>query len=986
MKTQLCFLMALTSFLTVFSADLAFVKNPPVIDGSGKDPVWQALAWNSGFTTYKTHRKPQAETRFKIAYDRENLYCLIEAFEPSMKNLSLRKITTRIAEDFWMSDSVEILMVHDVALQFYHKILIDSAGRIQEIFFGDDNTGRAVYTPFHLWRSFAAVKTSRTAGSWIVECSIPLASLDPGKNPKWRFNINRNRHAGKQMEVTSWVKVNGSSHPAAYREFSLPEFKADSYQFFVDNISGKTGLDSSKKIVHEVLADLINKTGNFRIARARYELLDSEFRSHASGEKLVDLQDGKFARVKIPLKNIRNGKYFLSFSYRSLAGDLLKTVLKPVVIQYQPVAVRMIRPAYRNNLYATMPDKTIEAEISLDGVKSSTVKVSLKDQKGKTLFERTIPGNALPAKVTFPGDKLAEGNYFLEASAGKAHRKSVRIRKLPFHAGEVWLDDKGITHVEGKRFLPYGWFIFRASDPKGKAFNSQLNYGIGARSVENFHKNLTSYSNAGLKSIVFPYQEFTGKHDWKIFAHSTRTGSLRPEQKKHLEKYIPLMKNHPSLLGWYFADEPESRGGNNPQWFVQAHELMQELDPYHPNLMLNWGIQGMLQFHEGCDILIPDCYIRYMADGSTKKPRWATSDWMKAATSLGKTAWLVPQAFIWGTASPTFNDYRSEIYQALIHNCKGFQLYNYQESKLSTDLTLAPDAVGSELMQIKDLVLENTIPGAVKVKTPPGAEHFQSGLKYWKGEYILIAVNTSLKSFDAEFTLNRNLPGNQLHVLGEKRAVVLKNGSFKDHFGPAETHVYLTSAKRAASVEDLAAVRGRIATMKKARKMPGNKAAIGEIANIYVYRDFIAGKRPAHIPAIKGSSDYGSWFTTHYYRINSFYFLLDGVKDHSSDFMIWGPASGDRNPWIEIEFSTEQSISEVRLFTLLSGKGVPGISGAGVSWYDGKAFRQIQAPSQRRGNQIAIRFPAVKTKRIRVDRFQFTPGQSRRSLTEIEVY
>ena len=110
MKTQLCFLMALTSFLTVFSADLAFVKNPPVIDGSGKDPVWQARAWNSGFTTYKTHRKPQAETRFKIAYDRENLYCLIEAFEPSMKNLSLRKITTRIAEDFWMSDSVEILM------------------------------------------------------------------------------------------------------------------------------------------------------------------------------------------------------------------------------------------------------------------------------------------------------------------------------------------------------------------------------------------------------------------------------------------------------------------------------------------------------------------------------------------------------------------------------------------------------------------------------------------------------------------------------------------------------------------------------------------------------------------------------------------------------------------------------------------------------------------------------------------------------------
>ena len=972
--------------LAAVSAEITFAQFPPVIDGSGKDPLWQKCAWNSGFTTYKTHAKPQADTRFKLAYDREYLYFLIEAFEPSMKTLSVKKaISRRLSEEFWMNDTVEILMVHDPALQFFHKILINPDGKIQEVNLADDNTGRNVYTAFFQWRSYASVKTKRSAKSWIVECAIPIASLDPGKTPQWRFNINRNRHAGKGMEITSWAEVNGSSHPAVYRKFTLPEVKTASFQFSVDNISGKTYLDKEKKIVHEVSADLINKSGQFRIATVKYELLSPEFRVLASGEKLVDLQDGKFARVKIPLRNIRNGKYSLALSYWSTAGVLQKQILVPAEIRYQPIVLKLIRPAYRNNLYATMPDKSIEAEISLDGIRADKVKILLKDRNNKVYFAKEYPGKTLPQKVLFPGKNLPDGTYFLEAAAGKEYKRTLRIRKLPYQKGEVYLDSKGITHVDGKRFLPYGWFIFQTSDTKTKAFNSQLNYGIGTKSLNSFHKNLTAYAKIGLKSIVFPYQEFTGKHDWKIFAHSTRTGSLRPEQKKHLEKYIPEMKKHPSLLAWYFADEPESRGGNNPQWFIQAHEWMQELDPYHPNLMLNWGIQGMQQFYEGCDILIPDCYIRYMADGSTIKPRWAISDWMKAAAALGKPAWLVPQVFLWGTAAPTFDDYRAEIYQALIHNCKGFQLYNYAESRLHSSLTLGPDAVGLELMAIKDPVLENTIPGAVTVKTPKGAEHFQTGLKSWNGEHILIAVNTSLKSFKADFTLRGNLPA-EWYVLGENRSVKLVNGKFSDSFGPAETHVYLTKKARASRVEPLASVRQRIAKMRADRKKPGNKVALGEIDNFLIYRDFERGKRPAHVAGIKGSSDFRSWFTIHMYKMSTFYFLLDGVKDHSSDFMIWGPAGHDKNPWIEITFPKKELLSKVVLYTKLSANGKARLTDAGLAYHNGKNFVQLKTLSKQEGNRIEISFPAVQTGKIRLNKFKFTPGESRRALTEIEVY
>lgn len=972
--------------LTVLSADAVFAEKTPMINGVGDDPVWQKCSWNSGFSIYKTHAIPQADTRFKIAYDKDNFYILVEALEPNMKNLVVKKdFSRRTAESFWMNDTVELIFVHDPALLFYHKILINPDGALQEVYFGDDNTGRSIYTPFFQWKSYAVVKTKRAADRWIVECAVPIGSLDLGKKMKWRFNINRNRHAGKQMEISAWAKVRGSSHPAVYKEFSFPEIKPEDYSFFVDNISGKTSLNKQKQIVHEVSADLINRTGNFRIAQAKYALLDSDFCVIASGEKLVDLQNGKFSRVKIPLKNIQNGKYNLALSFWSPTGALLKQTLVPAVIQYQPISVKLIRPAYRNNLYATMPDKTIEAEIALDGIQADTVKVSLKDQKGKVLFSKKYSGKILPVKVSFPGKDLADGSYYLEAVAGKEHKRSIRIRKLPYQPGEVWLDSKGVTHVDGKRYLPYGWFIFQNTDPKTPAFNSQLNYSIGSRTLEKFHQMLTEYANLGMKSIVFPYQEFNGSHEWKIFAHSTRVGSLLPEQKKHLEKYIPEMKKHPSLLAWYFADEPESRGGNNPQWFLQAHEVMQELDPYHPNLMLNWGINGMQQFYEGCDILIPDCYIRYMADGTTEKPRWAIADWMKAAAALGRTAWIVPQVFLWGNAAPTFDDYRAEVYQALIHNCKGFQLYNFAESRLHTSLTIAPDSVGLELQQIKDLVLENTIPGAVKVNAPAGAEHFQAGLKFWKGEHVLIAVNTTTKKIKVDFSVSAKLPGT-LHAFGEKRSVKLKNGCFSDTFGPAETHVYLTSKNLADSVEDLASVRNRVAKMHADRNKPGNKVALGEIDNFRIYRQYEQGKRPVNVAQIKGSSYYGTWFLIHMYKMSPFYFLFDGVTDHSSHFMIWTPAANDKNPWIEITLPKEETITKVVLYTTLSKSGKARLTEAGISYHNGKEFVQLKSDSSRKGSRVEITFPAVKAKKIRLNDFKFTPGEPRHALTEIEIY
>ena len=110
------------------------------------------------------------------------------------------------------------------------------------------------------------------------------------------------------------------------------------------------------------------------------------------------------------------------------------------------------------------------------------------------------------------------------------------------------------------------------------------------------------------------------------------------------------------------------------------------------------------------------------------------------------------------------------------------------------------------------------------------------------------------------------------------------------------------------------------------------------------------------------------------------------MTDHSSEFMIWGPAYNDKKPWIEITLPKEETVSKVVLYTKISMNGKPRLTGADISYHDGKGFVKLNSDVSRNGSRIEITFPSVKAKKIRLDGFKFTPGEPRRALTEIEVY
>lgn len=140
---------------------------------------------------------------------------------------------------------------------------------------------------------------------------------------------------------------------------------------------------------------------------------------------------------------------------------------------------------------------------------------------------------------------------------------------------------------------------------------------------------------------------------------------------------IPLVKDHPSLLTYYTADEPDGWGYTTAST-TDAYNLLAELDKYHPNaLVLNCQNFFFGDYTIGADIIMEDAYP--VGINTTYTTRWNTpcnttygdcgcdncvggaanlrsvsarvDDFKKYARWLGgadlkrKPVWAVPQAF-----------------------------------------------------------------------------------------------------------------------------------------------------------------------------------------------------------------------------------------------------------------------------------------------------------------------------------------------------
>lgn len=971
---------------------IPLVPQGPTIDGAGGDPVWQAVGWQSGFTRLGHPEQPAAvDIRFKAVHDGRYLYVLTEAVEPRPKSLRMRSLNRRDDPMLWKDDSIEVHLDPGGMAAGYYQFIVNWKGTIFDARAEDDNRGQDTFALDTQWNADVTAAARVDGGAWRVEFRIPFAALDlrPDLSGRWGLNVCRSRYVGKAAHTT-WAPLGGErgfAQPRNYRKIELAEFDPSPFQWLVSR-PGVRVTKGEEGLTCEVRTTVGNQTGEFRIAILTAELRAGEGKPTATARETLMLKDKQEKDVALCLPMAVEGRQRLRLTVaRRAEPDLvLKRGETPITLLFQPLRARLLRPAYRNCIFASQKLEQIVVEVVVDSEYTGRpLRVDLGREEA-TIDSWATPSALRRQEAAFPCAGLPEGRYVLRAAVGDLDPVEIPLRKLPYLKGEVSLDPLGNTHVDGEPFVPFGWF----SGPFETAphLNAVQSYGLWAK-PEQLLNVLDRAHAAGLKLLLSPFQ---GEKTWDDpIKDEARRGAFIPAHEARVRYIVDSIKHHPGILGWYMADEPEGHG-HSVEWYRDAYRLLREIDPHHPCIMLNYGLRGIRTYYEGCDILMPDCYPVFRIDDTSKKPTWALTEWTRAAVALRPT-WLVPQAFSWdGTGdpkvpgrAPTLVELRNQIWQVVAAGGRGFLLYSYHSnSRPHASLRLGVPYLGREVAALKAAVLAPPVSDGIEVRVHPADEHFAVSLRRAGDAVFVLAINTAREARAVTFRLTDGAAPTRVHVVGEARSVPLEKGQFTETFGPLATHLYTSDAELARAV-DLAAVRQAIAALDRARLKPGNLVGIGPLPRHRMKA--LAAAAAAARPTVT----YSSWAMSYCNRKQDWhiYYLLDGLSEdvlHHS----WRPRGHDKSPWLEIGLPAAAPVARVCVYTP-THEGKAKLRGFRVLTRlpDGELRAVAEVKDNAKHAATAV-FTPVEAKAVRIEPVDFTTTVKgcRESglVTEVEVY
>lgn len=214
----------------------------PVIDGKLDDKCWQYAATFSPLV-HPSGSGRSLQTNAFINYDAENIYIGIRAYDPHLdpalnmlEKIKRGKPGTDIAT--WSDDGIELFVVTkpDAASDYFHLGFNLAGGTY------DSHPTKGIK-----WSTGMKFVTKYYDKFWIMEIKIPLKGLDvssPLVNKQWRFNLCRNKKAGKKYAC--WSPTFGSFH--TYSNFGVIEFATKGIKVFHKNSNSFASGEGSNKL------------------------------------------------------------------------------------------------------------------------------------------------------------------------------------------------------------------------------------------------------------------------------------------------------------------------------------------------------------------------------------------------------------------------------------------------------------------------------------------------------------------------------------------------------------------------------------------------------------------------------------------------------------------------------------------------------------------------------------------------------------------
>jgi hypothetical protein len=940
------------------------VERAPKLDGTLDDPVWKDATWQEGFTELETGQPAETPTRFAVVFDDQSLYVAFRCVEPSLDKLEA-KVTTRDAPELDHDDVVELFVAPGPQRTDYYQFDINSKGTLADAAGLQSGTVRDV-----AWNAPVHVATSQGEGEWVVEMAVPLADMELGKSAPgdWGINVTRIRRAGGREQRSTFAPMTGSfQQPALFAALSLPGANFDALRWEVPPPASLSVVRENDFRLVKGKVSVKNLTGTLRPIALTPRLRQGD--QVNAGKPVLDILDAgqsKAYEMTVPLPGNGPQELEVVVTDRRDAKSLFTRRAFAVNLEYTPISLTLREPVYQSAIYATQTVSHISGSlgISLSAKELERASVAISflpdNPAAQPLAETTVADVASTVDFKLPIPELAEGRYHLKMSLRDAHEKEVGsldrvIRKLaPAPSGVEWrIEEHGVLLRNGEPFLPVGWFGVPAAALKDSAAGCNVTWlYIGPwQTVEDVRQRLDVIGATGGYAVIYPTVNNQRPEDFT-------NAPIKVKDAELIRQRVRALKDHPSLLAWYLADEPEYHRVL-PESVEQLRALISEEDPWHPTIVVNNAFSAIRQFAHGGDVTAPDPYPFFQTGGRSSSMEKVGSFIAEAGACIrpGQAVWVVPQAHDTrdfggkGERAPTFAESRNMVWQAVIAGARGVVWWAWGWVVPNTiDSTIGNGYLARELNALKSYVLAPA-EGGLEIIAPEEAM-VRAALRTANGEKALCAANASTKAQDVVFKAPA-LAGQELIVLGEERTVkVDADGTFSDRFDPYGTHVYLTD-KAFAHFEPLSAVQKKIDDGNAARKKPGNLAF-------------------EESGAMLRTSSQGLYKPTPVW-------MLDGVRDGRG----WSAKPFEGADWVEITWPKAQTIGRIAIFTDSLADGEVQVAtgdGAQPEW------RTLASAKDTTSNPVEFTFEPTEATRLRIHISRLRSGTSATRIWELEAY
>ncbi|MEZ4840311.1 MAG: DUF5916 domain-containing protein [Flavobacteriaceae bacterium] len=184
------------TYTTHFLSD----HTPPVIDGKLDDAGWNIVEWGDDFVEWRPdeNTKPTEETKFKIIYDKKNLYVAIRAYDKHPDSI-VNRLSRR---DGFVGDRVSIVFdsYHDKRTAFSFTITAAGVKGDEFVSQNGDNWDES-------WNPIWYTATNIDLEGWTAELKIPLSQLKFGKSEEQVWGVQVIRNYFRKQENYVWQRI-----------------------------------------------------------------------------------------------------------------------------------------------------------------------------------------------------------------------------------------------------------------------------------------------------------------------------------------------------------------------------------------------------------------------------------------------------------------------------------------------------------------------------------------------------------------------------------------------------------------------------------------------------------------------------------------------------------------------------------------------------------------------------------------------------------